>query len=214
MSAGRSRAPSTGRCLWGSLPRLLLPSRRELCQPAQRAQARGEAVLAATGDDEGRQFLQAAADRPLRDREAAGSFVRSDQRILLCRRTDEDAVVQPLRLDELELALQVRAGKYEDDPAILAVVLEHPLGKHRPVARAPTNHPVEAHVDATFVIERIPRVGTPCVRAGRALEPTKIVGVRETVVAPRVGAEVRVVAGRGEREGRTALPASNHLRTE
>src|SRR5215204_475519 len=131
MSVGRSRAPSSDRWLWGSLPRLLLPSRREFRQPTQRAQTGGEAVFAAAGDDERRQFLQAAADRPLRDREAGGSFVRSDEGILLCRRADEDAVVEPLRLDELELALQVRPRKHEDDPAILAVVLEHPLGKHR-----------------------------------------------------------------------------------
>src|SRR5215208_7677799 len=214
MSADRSRAPSSGRCLWGSLPRLLLPSRRELRQPAQRAQTWSEAVLAAAGDDERRQFLQAAADRPLRDREAAGSSVRSDEGILLCRRADEDAIVQPLRLDELELALQVRPGKHEDDPAILAVVLEHPLGQHRPVARTTTDHPVEAYVDAPVGIQRIARVGAACVRAGRALEPTQIVAVQETVVAPRVGAEVGAVAVRREREGRTALPASDHLRAQ
>src|ERR687894_438983 len=87
-------------------------------------------ALSACGD-EGRQFLQAAADGPLRDREAARPFLRSDEGVLLGRSADEDAVVQPLGLDELELALQVRAGEHEDDPAVLAVVLEHPFGQHR-----------------------------------------------------------------------------------
>ena len=186
----------------------------ELAEPAQRAQAGSEAVLAAAGDDERRQFLQAAADRPLRDREAARSVVRPDEGVLLGRGADEDAVVQPLGLDELELALQVRAGEHEDDSAVLAVVLEHPLGQHRPVARAPPNHPVQAHVDAAFVIERIARIRAPGVRAGRALEATRIVAVEEVVVALRVGAELGIVALRGERQRRPALPASDHLRAE
>src|SRR5207247_3349064 len=140
--------------------RRLLPSRRELPQPAQRSQTGGEAVLATARDDEGRQFLQAAADGPLRDREAARSFLRSGEGVLLGWGADEDAVVQPLGLDELELALQVRTGEHEDDPAVLAVVLEYSFGQHRAVARAAANHAVEAHVDAPLVVEPATRVPT------------------------------------------------------
>ena len=69
----------------------------------------------AAGDDERRQALQPAPDRPLGDGEHAGPVVGPDERVLLGRRADKDAVVQPLGLDELELALQVRTGEDEDD---------------------------------------------------------------------------------------------------
>src|SRR3954470_7999602 len=103
----------------------LLESRIELREPAHGRQPRREAVFAAAGDDERRQVLQPAPDGALRDGEAAGAVVRADERVLLQRRTDEDPVVEPLGLDELELALEVRAGEDEDDAAIGAVVLEH-----------------------------------------------------------------------------------------
>src|SRR6478752_3862592 len=135
MAAGRSRGSSTGRCWSGSWPRCLPPvgpnrSWLKLCQPAHRAQARDEAVLAAAGDDERRQVLQPAADRPLGHGEGPGAVVRTDQWVLLQWGTDEDAVVQPLGLDELELAPDVRAGEDEDDAAVGAVVLQDALGQH------------------------------------------------------------------------------------
>src|SRR3954471_16870350 len=139
MAAGRSRAPATGRCWSGSWPRcpLAVGSERswlQLRQPAHRAQARHEAVLATAGDDERRQVVQPATDRPLRHGEASGAVVRADQRVLLQWGADEDAVVEPLGLDELELAPEVRAGEHEDDAAIGAIVLEHTLGQYGPVA--------------------------------------------------------------------------------
>src|SRR4051812_27751007 len=97
-----SRRPLLGRG-WGV----------EVGQPAQGAQTGGEAVLAAAGDDERRQVRQPAADRRPRDGEAPRAVVRPDQRILLAWRADEDPVVEPLGLHELELAPQVRAGEDE-----------------------------------------------------------------------------------------------------
>ena len=138
----------------------------------------------------------------------------ADERVLIRRRADEDAVVQPLRLDELELALQVRTREDEDDAPVDAVVLEHAVGQHRAVARAAPDHPVEANVDASLVVERVARVGPTRVRAGRALEATQIVPVAEVVVALRVGAERGVVLLRGQRERRAALPAPDHLGAE
>ena len=59
--------------------------------------------------------LEPAPDRPLGDGEAARPVVRPHERIFLERRADEDAVVQPLGLDELELPLEMRAREDEDD---------------------------------------------------------------------------------------------------
>src|SRR5215216_846886 len=159
MAAGRNPVPSSGRFVSGSLPRGLPPwdcgglSSRQLRQPAQRSPPRGEAVLAAAGDHEWRQALQPAPNRPLRDGERAGTIVWPDERVLLGRGTDEDAVVQPLRLDELELAFQVRAGEDEDDAPVDAIVLEHALGQHRAVARPAPDHAVQTDVDTPLVVE-------------------------------------------------------------
>src|SRR3954452_18803129 len=86
-------------------------------EPAQRAEARCEAVLAAAGDDERGQVLKSAAYRPLWGREAPRGVMRTDERVGLVRCADEDAVVEPLCLDELELPFEVCAGEDEDDPA-------------------------------------------------------------------------------------------------
>src|SRR5215208_5383087 len=99
MGEGRSRAPANGRWL-PQVPSLLdrAGSRVELREPAHRPQARGEAVLAAACDDERRQVLEPASDRPLGNGEAAGPVVGTDERVSLVRRANEDAVVQPLGL--------------------------------------------------------------------------------------------------------------------
>src|SRR5215217_7300701 len=183
----------------------------QLGKPAQRSQARHIAVLAAAGDDERRQARQTAPDWPLRDGEHAGSVVRPGQRVLLGRRADKDAVVDPLGLDELELALEVRTDEHEDDSSVDAVVLQDAFGQHRAVAGAAPDHPVEADVDASLLIERVPRVGAPRVRTGRALEAAQIVVVVEAVVACRIRPELGIVVVRGERQGRAALPASDRL---
>ena len=122
--------------------------------------------------------------------------VRSDEGVVLERGADEDAVVEPLGLDELELALEVRAGEDEDDPAVDAVVLEHAVGQHRPVARAAPDHPVQAHVDAALVVQRVARVRPAGVGTDRALEPARIVAEEEVVVALRIAPQLRVVARR------------------
>ena len=121
----------------------------------------------------------------------ARAVVRADERVLLGRGADEDAVVEPLGLDELELALEVGAGEHEDDPAVGAVVLEHALGQHRAVARAAPDHAVQPDVDAAVVVQRVARVGPPRVGADRALEAARVVAEDEVVVAPRVARRAR-----------------------
>src|SRR5215216_1868762 len=165
----------------------------QLRKPAQRSQPRREAVLPAAGDDERRQARQAAPDRLLRDGEHARAVVRPGQRVLVGRRADEDAVVDPLGLDELELALQVRTDEHEDDASVDAVVLQDAFGQHRAVAGAAPDHPVEANVDASLLIERVPWVRAPRVRASRALEPAQIVVVVEVVVARGVRPQLGIV---------------------
>src|SRR3954453_2294983 len=149
----------------------LLGSGLELREPAERAQAGGKAVLAAAGDDERRQLLEPAPDRPVRDRQRPGPVVRSDERVLLGGRADEDAVVEPLRLDELELAVQVRADEDEHDAALGPVVLEHALREHRPVARPAADHAMEADI-RRVAVKRVAWVRPPRMRARGTLEAT------------------------------------------
>ena len=63
-------------------------------------------------------------------------------------------------------------------------------------------------------VERVARVRAPRVGARGTLEAARVVGVEEGVVALRVGAELRVVALRRERQWSAALPAPDHLRAE
>src|SRR4051794_13406915 len=186
----------------------------QFAEPAQGREAGCEAVLAAPCGDERHQPLQAPTDGVLRDRERAGPVPPPDERVGLLGRADEDAVVEPLRLDELELALEVRADEDEDDSAVDAVVLEHGLGEHRPVARAAADHPVETHVDVAVAVERVARVRTPRVGAHRALEALEVVAVEVRVVAVGIGPQLAVVGVGRERQRCSALPAADHLRAQ
>ena len=60
---------------------------------------------------------------------------------------------------------------------------------------------MQADVDAHLVIERVPGVGTPGVRTGRALEPAQVIAVDEAVVAALVRAEIGIVVLGAERSG-------------
>src|SRR5262245_29873532 len=111
------------------------PARRsalERAEPLQRAQAGQEGILAAAGDDEPRQTVEAAADRPARDGEVPAAAAH--QGILLGGVPDELPVVDPHRLDELELPPEVCAHEEEHEAPVLAVVLQDPLGQERAVA--------------------------------------------------------------------------------
>src|SRR5829696_1675218 len=165
-------------------------SRIEICEPSERSQPRRETVLPPAGDHKGRYIRQPTSYRTPRDREAAGAVVRTDERVLLGWRTDEDAVVQPLRLHELELAVEVGPGEHEDDPSVGAVVVQHPFGQHGPVARPSADHPVQSYIDAALGGQGIPRVRAPGVCSGWTSEAARIVRVEEVVVASGVTAEV------------------------
>src|SRR3954454_5324527 len=189
----------------------LFRSGLELREPAERAQAGGKAVLAAAGDDERRQLLKPAPDRPVRDRQRPGPVVRSDERVLLGGRADGDAVVEPLRLDELELAVQVGADEDEDDAAVGPVVLELARREHRPVARATADHAMEADVGRHLAVQRVARVRPACVRARGTLEAAEIVAVGERVVPLRIRAECGIVVLGRHGKWRATWPAADHL---
>src|SRR5436305_675991 len=167
--------------------------RVQLRQPAQRAETRSEAVLPAAGDHERRQALQPAADRSLGDGEGARSVICSGERVFLGRRADKDAVVLPLRLDELKLALGIGTGEDEDDAAVRAVVLQDPVRQDRAIARSESEHAVQADIDAHLMIERVPGVRTPGMRADGTSESAQIIAVAEAVVTAWVRAEIGIV---------------------
>src|SRR5215211_4011151 len=98
---------------FGALP---FTSCVELSQPAQRADARQEAILASHRGHEPGYSMHAPAYRSLRDGERAAGVVRPDDRVLLVVEAHEVAVVLPLRLDELELAGEGRAHEDEHPP--------------------------------------------------------------------------------------------------
>ena len=107
-AAGRSRAPSSGRCLWGCWP-CRPPSIAQVSNSASQRRARRPGAKQYSPPrvttNGGRAWSRRRIG-PLRDRERPGPVVRPDERVLLGRSPDEDAVVQPLGLDELELALR------------------------------------------------------------------------------------------------------------
>ena len=83
--------------------------------------------LATADGDESRHNVKASSDQPLLNGEVAVAVVVADQLVLLAAVTDEIAVGRPLRLDELELPLQMRADQEEDAATLGAVILEHSL---------------------------------------------------------------------------------------
>src|SRR4051794_18291495 len=150
----------------------------------------------------------------MRDGEAASLVIRPHEGVLLRRGADEDAVVEPLGLDELELSAQVGSREHEDDSPVDVVVFEYALGQHRSIAGAAPDHAVEADIDAAIVVEGVSRVRATRMGADRTLKAAWILGVPEVVVASNVLAKSGVVTVRGKRERCSTLPSPNHLRAE
>ncbi len=73
----------------------------------------------------------------------AALAVRPDDGILGVARAEEDAVVDPLGLDELELPPEVRADEGEHQPPIGAVVLQHSFRQQRAIRGSAPDHPVD-----------------------------------------------------------------------
>src|SRR5262249_44103142 len=152
----------------------------------------------------------APPDRLRRNGEHSGPVVRPHNRVLLSGGPDKDAVVQPLRLDELILPLQVRSHDAKTDAPIRPVVFQNALRQQRTVGGAATDYAMDVDVAE---IQTVARVRATSVRAKRTAQALLItVGViEEIVVARRVGAERRVVALRRQDEWRAAPPPAHHL---
>ena len=93
-------------------------------QPAQGSQSGHKAIFTAPRDDKPRNALKAFANRPPWDSKAAALVVRPGDGFLIVASPKEDAIVYPLRLDELELTTKVRSDKRKHQSPIGAVVLQ------------------------------------------------------------------------------------------
>src|SRR5262249_52112326 len=133
---------------------------------------------------EPREPLQSLGNRPAWDDEATGARIRSGDRILGLAGTEEDAVLDPLRLNELELPPEVRSDECEHQSAIGAVVLEDSFRQERTVGGSTSDHSMDPRVACN---RGIARVRTSTVRTLGCLESSGIVGfVLEVVVALRI----------------------------
>jgi hypothetical protein len=82
-------------------------------EPAQGSQSGHKAIFTAPRDNKSREALKALANRPPWNCKAVALFVRPDDGILSFTRPKENAIIYPLRLDELELPPKVRSDKCE-----------------------------------------------------------------------------------------------------
>ena len=82
-------------------------------KPSHSLQSRHEAIFTAPSDDEPMEALKSSANRPTWNCETACFILRADDWILRVARSKENAVVDPLSLDELELPSKMRSDKRE-----------------------------------------------------------------------------------------------------
>src|SRR4051812_6031390 len=178
-------------------------------EPAQRAKARHEGVLAPARDHEPRQPREPPPNRASRHDELTAAICRAGDGIPGVVSTEEDAAVDPLRLYELELPAEVCAQEREHQPAILSVILHLPVGQRRPVDGPAPDHSMNPGDPGH---RRVPRIRPPDVRAGRRLEAERIVVlVKEVISPPGVAAELGIVVHWAQRQRRAAPPAAHHL---
>src|SRR5262249_25709676 len=148
--------------------------------------------------------------RPLGNGEDAVAVVVADERILLGAVADEIAVGGPLRLNELELPLQMRADQEKDAAAFGAVVLEDAFRQLRPVVRAAPQEVVEIDRD-DLVLEGIAWIDSTDMRAEGTAESPHVIGVGKNVVVVAIAPELRIVAIRRQHQRCTAAPPANQF---
>src|SRR6185503_2367503 len=89
-------------------------------EPTQRSQSRHEAIFAAPRDDKLRNALQTFSN--WFSRQGKTHFVRSNDRIFISTCSKENAIIDPLRLNKLELAPNVCADKGEHQSTICSII--------------------------------------------------------------------------------------------
>src|SRR3954463_7741857 len=94
----------------------------------------------------------------------------SDQEVLVAAEAERVAVVDPERLDGLELAPDVGLEAHEDQAAVLAVVVGATGRELRAVGTAAADDPVAVGQPAVEEAARVTRVGAADVGPVRALE--------------------------------------------
>src|SRR5262249_45484200 len=129
--------------------------------------------------------------------------------VLILTRADEDPVVNPFGLDELELSTQVCSYKGEYQTSVCAVIFQDAIRKVRSISGAASDHPMYP----CYARDRcVPRIRAPDVRAARGFEPVSVVIAKEkVVVAMWVRAQRRVIVKRTKRERSAAPPSAHHL---
>ena len=132
------------------------------------------------------------------------AVVAAHHDVLVVAEAQAVAVVEPLRLHELELARDARLQAHEDDAAVLPVV----LGALRQRVAVGDPAPDQAVAIDELALERqaVARVGAADVAAGGAAQAVLVVEVGERVVARGVGDDrgVGAVGGEVERACRRA----------
>jgi hypothetical protein len=111
-------------------------------KPAQGSQSGHEAIFAPPRDDKPREALKALANRPPWNCKVTALVVRPGDWILIVVRPKENAVIYPLRLDELELPPEVRSDKREHQPPVGAVILQDSFRERRAVGGSAPDHSV------------------------------------------------------------------------
>ncbi len=143
------------------------------------------------------------------DRELVVAFRPTDERIAIVADAHGVAVVAPVRLDELVLALDVGHVGDEVDAAVDTVVCGA-FGQRRSVGHPPPNDPL-ARGERVARTETSARVRAADVRAQWAPEPVGVVAVVEHVHPVRVEAHRRVGMVGRECERRCIRPTADEL---
>ena len=94
----------------------------------------------------------------------------ADQEVLVGAEAERVAVVDPQRLDGLELAPDVGLEADEDQAAVDAVVVDTPGGERRAVGAAAADDPVAVGEPAVVEAEAVARVRAADVGAERAAQ--------------------------------------------
>ena len=179
-------------------------------EPAQCSQSGHEAVFTAARDYKPGNALETFSKRFAWQGEV--DVARSGNRIFIVSGAEENAVIDPLRLNKLELPPDICSDKCEHQPAINSIIDHDSFRKHWSISSAAADHSMYTRHAGN---RRVAWVAATDVRATRCFEPSRIVGFKKKVVVSfRILSERRIIVKRTERERGTTTPAAHHLRRQ